>query len=178
MLKHLDDRGKRTWVTNIRMCLLQNGFGLVWISQGVGNSKEFLRIFKRRLIDCRWQVCNSHIDESERFTMYASFRVFCSIPEYMQLNIPITFKMIMSKFRFGCSDIATHYYRYRTCSQRDLLCKTYKMSIENEVHFVLCCKYLQDLRQLYNAPKYYRNPSVFRLSLPFCSMKESVIKAL
>ena len=178
MLKHLDEKGKRTWVTNIRTCLFQNGFGLVWQNQGVGNSKQFLQIFKRRMIDSRWQVCNAHVEESERFSMYASFRILYAIPVYLQLNIPTKFKFIMSKFRFGCSDIAVHYYRYRVYSQRDLLCKIFKTTVENEVHFVLCCKQLQGLRNIYIAPKFYRNPSAFHLSLLFCSMNETVVRAL
>ena len=54
-LYRLDQRGKETWVTKVRLCLLQNGFGYAWINQGVGNMKLFLKTVKNRLVDCRWQ---------------------------------------------------------------------------------------------------------------------------
>ena len=37
----LDSMGKETWVTYIKLCLTQNGFGYAWINQGVGNAKKF-----------------------------------------------------------------------------------------------------------------------------------------
>jgi hypothetical protein len=44
MLRKLDDRGKVNWVTNVRLCLYQYGFGFVWVNQGVGGVKEFLNV--------------------------------------------------------------------------------------------------------------------------------------
>ena len=64
-LYDLDSRGKETWVTNIRLCLTQNGFGYAWLYQGVGNDKKFLAEFKERLIDNKWQnVINAHVNDS------------------------------------------------------------------------------------------------------------------
>ena len=55
MLNNLDARVKRNWVSNVRMQLFQYGFGFVWMNQGVGRVNEFIRAFRERLIDCRWQ---------------------------------------------------------------------------------------------------------------------------
>ena len=35
MLYNLDARGKRNWVSNVRMQLFQYGFGFIWMNQGV-----------------------------------------------------------------------------------------------------------------------------------------------
>ena len=70
-LCRLDTSGKETWATNIRLCLTQNGFGYAWINQGVGNVRKFLNAFKERLIDCKWQNVQAHVNESDRFTLFS-----------------------------------------------------------------------------------------------------------
>ena len=37
MLYELDVRGKKHWVTDVRVCLYKYGFGDVWLSHGVGD---------------------------------------------------------------------------------------------------------------------------------------------
>ena len=53
MLYNLDARGKRNWVSNVRMQLFQYGFVFVWMNQGVGRANKFIRTFHERPIDCR-----------------------------------------------------------------------------------------------------------------------------
>jgi hypothetical protein len=52
MLYDLDAKGKNNWVTQVRLCLFQYGFGYVWLSQNIGNIKMFISLFRQRLIDC------------------------------------------------------------------------------------------------------------------------------
>ena len=66
----LDKKGKTNWVSSIRKVLCTNGFAFVWDFQSVGHVASFLKVFKQRLIDCRWQNWNSHIDSSDRFSLY------------------------------------------------------------------------------------------------------------
>ena len=40
-LVHLDEKGKKNWASNVRLCLFEYGFGHAWINQGVGNTKTF-----------------------------------------------------------------------------------------------------------------------------------------
>ena len=55
MLLNLDQRGKTNWVTNVRKTLCVNRFFYVWDNQGVGCVNAFIREFRQRLIDIRWQ---------------------------------------------------------------------------------------------------------------------------
>ena len=176
MLKTLDERDKQTWVTKIRLCLYENGFGYVWENQGVSNSKIFLRIFKQRLVDCRWQMCNTHIQCSERFNVYRSFISVHSVPMYLSLVINNQFKICMSRFRFGVSQLAVHFYRYRACTAQELLCPMCRLGVEDEVHFVLCCIYLQDLRVRMIAEKFWREPNAFRLSCLLAARNKTTVR--
>ena len=78
----------------------------------------------------------------------------------------------MTKFRFGVSDLAVHFYRYRNYVERDLVCPMYKEDKEDEVHFVLRCSFLEDMRNEFITPKYFRTPSTFRFGLLMASQNE------
>ena len=177
MLVGLDLKGKHNWVTNVKTKLFENGFGHVWVNQGVENINVFVRIFRQRLIDCRWQAWNAHIQGSERFNMYKMFNTLHEIPVYVRFPLCRQFKFIMSKFRFGISDLAVHRFRYNT-NVCNYICPLCNEEVETEVHFVLCCPVLSDIRNVFIPLKYYRNPCLFRLILLLSSPSEEVIRKL
>lgn len=178
MLKVLDERGKKNWATNVRMCLYMNGFGYAWENQGVGNVHLFMRLFKTRLIDTQWQSCFEHIGSSDRFNVYDTFFSRSSLPVYLSLNINRQLKFIMSKFRFGVSEIKTHAYRYKSFLQYDKLCPVCHKCEEDEMHFILCCPFYYSLREMYIPKKFFLYPNMFRLSLLMSSQNREIITNL
>ena len=172
----LDSRGKETWVTNIRLCLTQNGFGYAWINQGVGNAKKFLSELKGRLIDNKWQNVNAHINESDRFNFYSLITTEekC-LPSHLAIDLNRHLKYTLTKFRFGISSINAHYFRYRHHNQRDLMCPYCKTVEENEFHFLLCCPLYDSLRQQFLKEKYYRLPNLNKLRILLCSKNDKII---
>ena len=178
-LYNIDRNGKHTWATNIRLCLSRNGFGYVWLNQGVGNVQQFLRSLKERIIDCNWQHLYGHIDDSERFQFYS---MICTKQQNMAYHLSINMKRhlkcIFTKFRFGVTNINTHFFRYRQHTQAQFLCPYCKNTEENEVHFVLCCPLYTNLRRQYIKEKYYRNPNMFKLRILFCSNHQQTIENL
>ena len=179
VLYQLDRKGKETWASKIRICLTQNGFGYVWIYQGVGNTKTFLRILKERLIDCKWQHVQAHLSESDRFTFYS---LICpkerNLPRHLSIDIKRHLKSILTKFRFGVSNINVHCLRYKTYNQRQLLCPYCTNTEENELHFILCCPLYENARKQFIREKYYRTPNMFRLRILMCSQNEKTIADL
>ena len=72
-LKNLDDVGKQTWASEINGLLYRNGFGHVWVNQGVGDVEHFLALYKQRLVDISTQEWHSDITKSElSFETYLS----------------------------------------------------------------------------------------------------------
>lgn len=179
MLYNLDVRGKSTWVSKVRICLCENGFGFAWYNQGVGDAKRFLSLVKSRLIDCRWQNWHEHINNSERFLFY---RGFCDSmhqrPLYIDINISRHMKFIFSKFRFGVSEINLHANRYKQTNENVLLCPLCKSAKEDEVHFVLCCPFYSELRKIYIANKFIRKPNLFSLNILMASTNHESVKKL
>ena len=52
----LDKTDRKVWVTDLKQVLFSNGFGHVWISQGVGNEELFLKAMVLRMIDIAKQI--------------------------------------------------------------------------------------------------------------------------
>ena len=178
MLLELDNRGKRNWISKVRMKLCNYGFGFVWINQGVGDVKGFVRVFRERLVDCWWQDWNDHVQTSSRFDFYRLWSHSRCLPVYMSERIDCHLKCIMTRFRLGISDISVHYYRYRQSCHRDLICPLCRESEEDEIHFVLSCPGLRDIREQYIPRKYYTFPCLFRLTSLMTSANDSVVRNL
>jgi len=178
MLYNLDERGKRNWVSKLRFKLCELGFAYVWFNQGVEDINGFIRVLRTRLIDCRWQECSSHIQESDGFSLYRQFSLLGKIPVYLSMVMDRHLKHIITKFRFGMSELFVHNLRYRQHCVTDLLCPLCKGSVDNEVHFVLCCPMLNDLRTQLIPQKYVSCPSMFRLCIPMSSTNERINKRI
>lgn len=95
---------------------------------------------------------------------------------YLTLNLSRSIQQVTSKFRFGVSDICSHYFRYRTHTDRDLLCPLCKKSKEDEVHFVLVCPVTQRIREQFIPEKFFREPCFFRLTILMSSTNENIVK--
>ena len=177
MLKTLDERGKQNWVSKVRECLCQNGFAYVWYSQSVGNKRSFLVLLKQRLIDVRWQNLSEHINNSDRFAFYSQICIhdFITIPLYIRLNINRQLKVLMTRFRFGVTDIYVHSLRYRNVNQNQMNCPFCDDTTENEIHFILCCPMYDNLRERYIPGKFYRNPNANRMNVLLSSTNVDIV---
>ena len=178
MLLNLDMKGKKNWVTDIRICLFENGFGEVWLNQGVGNIYRFIKVFRQRLIDCNWQKWNDHIQNSDRFSMYRSFSHTHDIKPYLTINMDRYLLCATSRFRLGVSGLATHLYRYRQINDNDMLCPLCGLDKDDEFHFVLCCPLLDEIREIFIPAKYYQQPCLFKFCLMMSSTRENDVRGL
>jgi hypothetical protein len=165
----------KTWIAGVRKCLCSFGFAYVWENQGVENSIEFIKCFKQRIIDCRWQEWHDHIQNSNRFAEYRMFKSTNDIEPYIGIVLNRYVKSALTKLRFGVSSIACHRYRYNQRRDVNMLCLLCHVFEEDELHFMFCCPVLNDLRMKYIQPKYYNNPCRFRFNLPMASRNEAVI---
>ena len=87
-------------------------------------------------------------------------------------------KCALTKFRLGISCLACHRFRYKVVNQEDLLCRLCSSDKENELHFLLCCPALHDLRFKLIPKKYYADPCLFRFCLLMSSRNEDVVSNL
>ena len=65
------------------MQLFQYGFGFVWMNPGVGRVNEFIRAFRERLIDCRWQDWEDHVQTMTDLVCTEVLIAFCIVPKHI-----------------------------------------------------------------------------------------------
>ena len=151
MLFVLDVRGKKTWVSGTRETLYKYGFGYVWQTKGALTINGFMKNFRQRLIDCRWQTWDNHIQSSDILYLYRTFKSSSNTEIYLLLGINRYIKYNMTRFRFGISDIAVHHSRYRNVPDDALNCPLCKNAKEGEMHLLLCCPAFSDRRQQHHS---------------------------
>ena len=84
MLLHLHEQNKKTWISSVCYMLYTYDFGEVWVNQGVGNEKAFLKEFKERVLSLYRQDWENNLRTKERYSVYSTFKVvivFISVPE-------------------------------------------------------------------------------------------------
>ena len=70
MLKAHYEIGRFNWLTTVKKLLCTSGFGYAWFSQGVGNVKYFITLFKQRISDCSFQYLQENKNSSSRCDLY------------------------------------------------------------------------------------------------------------
>ena len=94
MLLQIDEAGRTNWTTHIRKLLFSYGFSHVWIFHDVGDDKEFLRIFKKRIIDCFTQKWYSEIDVSSKALHYKNFKTLLDPEFYLSTGLSYILKKL------------------------------------------------------------------------------------
>ena len=117
------------------------------------------------IIDCRWQEWNDHIQTSDRFALYKTFKASYIREPYLSINCNRFIKCALTKFRCGVSDIKVHCNRSKNLNIADMDCPLCNSADEDEVHLVLCCPAFDDLRKRFIPLKYNRHLNLFRLGL-------------
>ena len=69
---------------------------LVWLAQGVGDVKAFVRVFEQRLRDNNVQNWNSRVENSSRSTFLKSIVTFNS-QFYLKYNLGINLTAVLSR---------------------------------------------------------------------------------
>ena len=142
------------------------GFGFVWESQGVGNARLFIKVFKQRLIDCFAQNWHSAIASRDMYTVYSSIKNNLVPCDYLTNVCFIKIRKTFSRFRVGMSPLRSHFLKYRDFEKNvDIYCPFCIDLEETEIHLLFVCPAYADLRAHYIPAKYSRRPSLFRMSL-------------
>ena len=149
------------------------------MNQGVGNVGVFLKCFKQRLIDSCWQDWNDHINRSDRFDVYCQHKTSHYIEPYLLINMNRYVMNALVRFRLGISNLLVHKNRYKAIENENTnVCRLCFDHVENELHIVLCCQELNEIREDLLPRKYYIQPCMFKLILLMSSKNETVIHNL
>ena len=166
---------ERSWGRQVKDLLEQNGYGYVWLNQGVLYKNSFLKSFKQRLIDQYWQQWHEKIVENDRFAKYREFKDHHQNECYLKEINVTKFRKIFTKLRFGILDIQTNKARFdETIS---LKCPTCKQEPEDELHLLLRCPSYSYLRQKY-IHKHWPSTDNLKLSVLLNTQENNELKDL
>ena len=150
-LKVLDDKGKRTWVSNVRCLLFSCGYSFVWLSQSVGDENLFLFSFKQRLKDIYKQDWHAAISSSRFLSHYINIKSVFEPERYITLPEDKSLVRALCKFRISLHNFNVNCNRRHTNrdNSSSICAKCQMGAIEDEFHVLLECDFYRSLRETY-----------------------------
>jgi hypothetical protein len=147
------------WVSLLRDLLYRNGFGYVWLNQGVENEELFLVVFKQRIKDSYSQNWHVDIMNSRKAVTYKTF-VFDVKPQlYLSCINVVQYRVALTQFRVRSNHLHVEtgsWHRDTVIPYHERYCTLCNLHvIEDEYHFLLVCPNYINLREQYIA-RYYR----------------------
>ena len=123
MLKELDDNGRHTWASNVRILLSRYGFGHVWLNQGVGDPIRFIKEFYQRICDCATQEWNTHTSEYSKLALYNEVKTELGYESYLS-NINVKkFRAALCRLRCSCHGLMIEIGRYENIAKENRICQ-------------------------------------------------------
>ena len=161
------DANPRTkcWASDIRDILLANGFGYAWYDQGVGNEKDFLRMFEQKLKDIDINVWFSEVADMSRLRTYRILKDRFCYETYLNDNLITLYKQMLVKFRGGLLELRANTGRFESIPFNERICQVCNSDIETEFHFLLICPYFDHLRQEFIPSYFYMHPSEVKFKI-------------
>ena len=86
------------------------------------------------------------------------------------------FRHAFAQFRSGVHTLEIERGRYFNIPREQRKCKLCFTEVEDEIHFLLKCPLLADLRRKYIPSKYYTHPNVHKFTILLSSRNERVIQ--
>ena len=148
------------------ICCASMTLVIVWVNQGVGDERTFLKEFKERVISLYRQEWDNSIRTKERFTVYSTFKSSSFLAQYLNELKHIKARNFFIGLRLGVSPLRTHRLRYcKDATPVGCFCPFCKSDVETEVHFILVCPKYAEIRDQHIPKKYFSSPSSFKLAL-------------
>ena len=99
MLNQLDHFPRENWASRIKAILQKHGYGIVWLSQGVGNERQFLSEFKDRLICSFKQNWHADLETNDKYRWFYSFKSVFQSEIYLEVLTDKWQRANYAKFR-------------------------------------------------------------------------------
>ena len=146
--------------------LYKYGFCDVWVNQGVGNEKAFLKEFKERVLSLYRQDWENNLRTKERYSVYSTFMSSLSLSAYPNELKHVKARNFLIRLRLSVSPLRARKLRYRKdVTPVDYFCPLCVGNAETEVYFIRVCPAYAEITEQYIPRKYFNCPSSFKLAL-------------
>ena len=99
LLYRLDQAERKTWATHVRTLLYKFGFGYAWISQEVGNTVNFIRLFTESVKDCCKRNWHEKLNDSGKADLYRNYKTLLDTERYLYVDMPYILRKTFARFR-------------------------------------------------------------------------------
>ena len=163
MLADLEDYPNKINLAYLVNDLLSRmGFYDVWLTQGVGNLRLFLSLFKQRLTDNFVQTWHERLYNSSRAKFYINIADFRPKAYFNSVKV-LKFRNSLARLRVSSHRSKIEAGRwarpYKPVHER--LCNDYN-HLEDKYHFVIEYSLYNSLRRKYIDQVYWRRPSMYQ----------------
>ena len=154
-------------MTEVKNLLYRYGFGYVWLSQCVGNTKLFILEFTviTRVKDEKRQEWRSDLCTNEKTNYYRNFKTEVTLELYTSCSNLFKYRRALARFRCGNHPLEIETGRLRGIYKDFRICQLCRKEIEDEYHFLLICTSWDHLRYKYLPRNCYRSPSLHTTTL-------------
>ena len=88
--------------------LYKYDFSEVWVNQGVGNGKAFLKEFNERVLSLYRQDWENNLRTKERFSVYSTFKSSMYLSMYLKELKHVKARNFLIRLSLGVSPLKTH----------------------------------------------------------------------
>eukprot|EP00745_Piridium_sociabile_P032735 TRINITY_DN5549_c0_g1_i12.p1 TRINITY_DN5549_c0_g1~~TRINITY_DN5549_c0_g1_i12.p1 ORF type:complete len:436 (-),score=19.73 TRINITY_DN5549_c0_g1_i12:134-1441(-) len=138
--------GYENWSSSVNNVLSENGFGVVWMCQGVGHDKQFISEFKTRLVDNFKQNWHSDMENKEKYSWFYSFKSMFQVEKFLGVITNKWHRSNYARFRLRTFGFNANKRWFQPGTSTEIPCPLCDYSVDNEIHFVFDCKALEKVR--------------------------------
>ena len=142
MLFQLDEVGRKTWVTCIRVLLYLNGFSSAWEAQSVGDTRIFTSILNQRLRERAQNAWYTSVLDNNKLNIYSQCKSMVVQESYIASVYNIQLRSLLL-FRCSGHCLAIETGRWSNTPMTERICSYCKLTnisaIEDEKHFLYDC---------------------------------------
>ena len=169
------------WAKTAKNLLESNGFGYIWLQQGIHDSENvFIAKFKQRLVDQYQQNWSDAVTQTSQHRIYKQFKTRFQFEPYLENIENNKLRKSLTKIRVGSHNFLVERGRWATpkLEFHERLC-TLCQSVEDEYHvFIECPRFETERKTLPNDIR--QKPSMYKFitllkSCSFDQMKKLAV---
>ena len=155
----LDSQGYEVWASDVRNILCSIGFAEEWYTQQVSQPNFFIVECKKRLNYLEHVSFMKGILNTPRLVFYQHNKFNLEESGYWNSELPFHIKSVFCRFLCSGHNLAIETGRRSNVPRNARICSLCNLDeVEDEVHFVLRCPKLHDLRTKYIPSEYVNMP--------------------
>jgi hypothetical protein len=179
-LNNIDKNNRPSWIRSVRSLLLTNGFGEVWINQGVSDPLVFVKLFKQRSLDSFKQNWHSQLNSCSKTRFYSAVKSIHGHSPYLDKVTAQSHRIALTRLLTCGHNLHIESGRWTrpVTPQEQRYCQHCPHKLEDEYHFVIECHRYENNRK-HLIPKYYWvRPSMQKTVNLFNTENVSLLKRL